>query len=229
MKRTRWTLVLTIAIALVAACGKKEAAPELAAEQEQIEKQSASAERTKAALQEVAPAKAALGALAPSFEAKDQDGEEHSLHAYRGKIVVLEWINPECPYVQRHHEAKTMTALAERFADQGVVWLGIDSSNFVKPEDSKVFQTKYGVGYPVLQDPSGEIGRRYEARTTPHLYIIDVEGKLRYRGAIDDDPRGGAESVKNYAEAALIALLAGEEIAEPETEPYGCTVKYAGS
>lgn len=232
MERMKWALILTMAIALAACSKKEEPVPPMSGQEQAVgegeqEGQEGQEEQEEAAQE--APEKATLGALAPAFEAKDQDGEEHSLEGYRGKTVVLEWINPECPYVQRHHEAKTMTTLAKRFADQDVVWLGIDSSNFVKPEDSKAFQEKYEVDYPVLQDASGEIGRRYEARTTPHIYIIDAEGILRYRGAIDDDPRGSAEEVKNYAEAALTSLLAGEEIAEPETEPYGCTVKYEGS
>ena len=228
MKRMRWILVLMLAVAL-AACGKKdEPAAPMSQDLQQADEGTQEAEGEESEEAE-APEKAALGELAPGFTAKDQDGEEHALASYRGKIVILEWINPECPYVQRHHEAKTMTTLAERYADRDVVWIGVDSSNFVKPEDSKAFQEKYGVSYPVLQDPSGEIGRSYEARTTPHLYIIDAEGVLRYRGAIDDDPRGSDGEAKNYVDAALSSLLDGEEIAEAETEPYGCTVKYEGS
>lgn len=231
MRGMKIIAIATIASIALWGCGKKDAPAPTSEQAERGAPESAATDEAEGERDDAAemPERATLGKPAPFFKAKDQDGEEHELRNYRGKIVVLEWINPECPYVQRHHEAKTMATLAERYGERDVVWLGIDSSHFVKPEASKEFREKYGVRYPVLQDPTGAIGRVYEARTTPHMYIIDAEGILRYRGAIDDDPRGSEGEAKNYVDSALAALLAGEEIAEADTEPYGCTVKYEGS
>lgn len=172
------------------------------------------------------PEVATVGEPAPDFTLTDQAGQEHRLSQYRGRIVVLEWINPECPYVKRHYEAGTMTKLVQSFPEDRVVWLAIDSSHFVKPEDSQAWREQHSVPYPILQDPSGTVGRRYAARTTPHMYVIDQEGILRYAGGIDDDPRGTSENPTNYVEPAVNALLKGEPVATQTSEPYGCTVKY---
>lgn len=169
---------------------------------------------------------ATLGAPAPDFELHDQAGNTHSLASLRGKIVVLEWINPQCPYVQRHYRARTMAGLVEAFPSDRVAWLAIDSSHFVQPADSESWRAEHGLTYPILQDPSGDTGRAYEATTTPNMYIIDAEGVLRYRGAIDDDPRGQNDEPRNYVREAVQALLDGEAVPTAETQPYGCTVKY---
>lgn len=172
---------------------------------------------------------ATVGEAAPGFTLRDQAGAEHSLAQYRGKIVVLEWINPDCPYVQRHYRARTMRALVDEFPSDQVVWLAVDSSHFVTPESSQAWREEHELPYPILQDPAGEIGRRFGATTTPNMYVVDAAGVLRYQGAIDDDPRGRSESPSNYVQAAVRSLLAGEDVATAQTRPYGCSVKYENS
>lgn len=169
-----------------------------------------------------------VGEPAPSFTLKDEQGNEHSLSQYRGKIVVLEWVNPECPFVRRHYKAKTMMTLAEIYSDKNVVWLAIDSSRSVTPEQSRKWIEKHRINYPILQDPKGEVGELYEAKTTPHMFIVDAEGVLRYQGAIDNDSWGTKEvkKVDNHVDQALKALLAGQPPILAETKPYGCSVKY---
>ena len=169
---------------------------------------------------------AAVGKPAPVFSLTDQDGASHSLDAYKGKILVLEWTNPGCPYVKRHYDAKTMTATHEGVGEQ-VAWLAVDSSNFVKAEDAKKWRSEAGFDHPVLLDAEGAIGRAYGAKTTPHMYVIDAEGVLRYSGAIDDDPQGDkGEQAVNYVSSAVEALKAGKPVEQAETRPYGCSVKY---
>lgn len=169
-----------------------------------------------------------VGEMAPNFNLKDEQGNEHSLSQYRGKIVVLEWINPECPFVKRHYKAKTMTTLAETYSNKNVVWLAIDSSRSVTPEQSRKWIEKHKIEYPILQDPKGEVGELYEAKTTPHMFIVDVKGILRYQGAIDNDSWGTKEAKKvdNHVDQALKALFAGQPPILAETKPYGCSVKY---
>lgn len=171
-------------------------------------------------------AAATVGQPAPAFELKDEEGKEHSLSQYRGKFVVLEWVNPECPYVKRHYDAKTMQTTWEGSDKEKVVWLSIDSTAHNTPEKSREWKKAQGFSYPVLQDPEGKVGKLYGAKTTPHMYVIDQEGILRYAGAIDDDPRGNKETKKNYVQAALAELLAGKEVSVKTSQPYGCTVKY---
>jgi peroxiredoxin len=236
MKKAIW---VALAMCGAVACGEKAAdqtPPSTAAE-------TASATRTEplneATNEEVAqqnearpddpaqaPEVAAVGRPAPDFTLTDQAGQQHRLSDYRGRIVVLEWINPQCPYVQRHYQARTMTNLEQEFPDDRVVWLAVDSSHFVTPESSQEWRTQHGITYPILQDPQGTVGRLYGARTTPHMYVIDGEGTLRYAGAIDDDPRGRNEAPTNHVARAVRALLNGEEVPVQTTEPYGCTVKY---
>jgi peroxiredoxin len=169
---------------------------------------------------------AAVGRPAPDFTLADQAGTQHRLSQYRGKIVVLEWVNPGCPYVQRHYQARTMRELVEAFPGDRVQWLAIDSSHFVQPADSEAWRREHGLPYPILQDASGDVGRRYEARTTPHMFVIDGQGTLRYAGAIDDDPRGRNAQRTNHVRTAVQALLDGRDPPLSTSEPYGCTVKY---
>lgn len=168
---------------------------------------------------------ATVGEPAPDFTLTDQAGEEHELSAYKGKIVVLEWTNPTCPYVERHYKAKTMSETLKA-GGEDVVWLAVDSSHTVKPEDTKKWRDEQGFSYPVLLDAEGEVGKTYGAKTTPHMYVIDTEGVLRYSGAIDDDDRGKKEDATNYVAGAVKALKAGEKVEPSETKPYGCSVKY---
>lgn len=169
-----------------------------------------------------------IGQPAPEFSLQDQNGKTHSLADYRGKTVVLEWTNPECPFVKRHYKAKTMTTLSKIYSNKNVVWLAVDSSHFVTPESSNEWIKEHKIKHPILQDPSGEVGRKYKAKTTPHMYVVSPEGNLIYNGGIDNDSWGmkKASNLINYVDTVLKALLLGETPAYAETKPYGCSIKY---
>jgi len=169
----------------------------------------------------------AVGNRAPAFTLTDSAGNRVSLSDYSGKVVVLEWVNPDCPFVQRHNKAGTMKDLATKYGARGVVWLAVNSTNYMDAAASAKFKAANDLPYPILVDRSGEVGHLYGARTTPHMYIIDGGGRLAYIGAIDDDPRGNKDGpVTNYVAAALDQVLAGKPVATAETKPYGCSVKY---
>lgn len=166
---------------------------------------------------------------APEFELKDSEGKEVKLSDYKGKVVVLEWLNPECPFVKRHYKDGTFKKLSEKYAGKGVQWLAIDSSAHHDADTIRHSKAELGIGYPVLADGTGEVGKLYGAKTTPHMFVVDASGKLAYEGAIDDDKSGeNAGSRVNYVEKALDELLAGKPVSSPQTQPYGCSVKYAG-
>jgi peroxiredoxin len=169
---------------------------------------------------------AEVGKSAPAFTLKDETGKEHSLAQYQGKIVVLEWTNPGCPFVQRHYKAKTMQNTLKEFDPKKVVWLAVDSTYNNTPDKSASWKKEQGVTYAVLQDPDGKVGKAYGARTTPHMYIIDEKGVLRYTGAIDDDPRGKNATPANHVKTTVNAMLSGQPVPAATTEPYGCSVKY---
>ncbi|MBX3252159.1 MAG: redoxin domain-containing protein [Myxococcales bacterium] len=217
-----------IACAFSMACGTAEpAAPQGASATAPATEPGATEPGAEPSAPEEAPTPTSgVRAPAPDFELQDQAGATHSLASLRGKIVVLEWINPQCPYVQRHYRSRTMAQLVEAFPSERVAWLAIDSSHFVQPADSERWRAEHGLTYPILQDPSGAVGRAYDATTTPNMYVIDEAGVLRYRGAIDDDPRGQSEDPRGFVREAVQALLDGKEVPTPETQPYGCTVKY---
>ena len=165
--------------------------------------------------------------VAPQFTLIDTDGNEHSLSDYLGQIVVLEWTNSDCPFVKRHYNASTMVDLVNKYSDKGVVWLAINTTHYADREFNIATIEDYGLNYPILDDSSGEIGRLYSAKTTPHMFIIDAAGNIAYEGAIDDDRAGDKEVVVNYVKKALDEMLAGKEVSTPFVKPYGCTVKYA--
>jgi peroxiredoxin len=168
------------------------------------------------------------GTDAPEFTLTDHAGNEVSLSDFDGKVRVLEWINPDCPFVQRHYKAETMTTLASEYADKDVVWMAINTTHYFNEKKNAEFAKKHELPYPVLDDSSGTVGKHYHAATTPHMVIIDGNGTVVYNGAIDDDPRGrNGEEATNYVRAALDRLLAGESIDPASTKPYGCSVKYA--
>lgn len=182
---------------------------------------------------EAQPKTATIGKAAPDFTLQDAEGKTHKLSDYtaQGKTVVLEWFNPKCPFVVRHHETKsTFKDLYNDYKDKDVVFLAINSSN----RDSGVYgydaeyAKKWDIKYPILIDESGEVGRNYGAKTTPHMYVIDTNGDLRYMGAIDNDQRGNlsADEYVNYVAQALDQVLAGESVSTAETQSYGCSVKY---
>ena len=169
---------------------------------------------------------AAVGKPAPDFTSLDETGAAHKLSQYRGHAVVLEWTNSECPFVERHYSADTMEKLAASLGATDVVWLAVNSTHSNTPADSRAWKAEQGFTYPTLQDPDGTLGHLYGARTTPHLFVIDAAGVLRYNGAIDDDPYGNAAKPVNYVGGAVQALLAGAAPDPSETKPYGCSVKY---
>lgn len=173
----------------------------------------------------------AVGETAPAFSLKGVDGKTYSLADFKGKTVVLEWVNPECPFSERHAREKTMSALAKQHGE--VVWLGINSTsashaNFLTPAQHQEYMKKNGVDYPILYDETGKVGKAYDAKTTPHMYIIDKDGKIAYNGAIDDDPPGRKPAAErmNYVNAGLKAGKSGKSPEPASTKPYGCSVKY---
>ncbi|WP_164011355.1 thioredoxin family protein [Pyxidicoccus trucidator] len=174
-------------------------------------------------------ADAEVGKPAPAFTLKDETGKEHSLAQYKGKVVVLEWTNPECPFVQRHYTADTMATTLKGFDAKKVVWLAVDSTAHNTPEKSAAWKKTEGFTYAVLQDAPGTVGKSYGAKTTPHMYVIDEQGVVRYAGAIDDDPRGKSDKKVNHVKTAVDALLTGKPVPAATTTPYGCSVKYKSS
>ncbi len=183
-----------------------------------------------------AQAQPTVGKTAPEFTAIDTAGANHSLSDFRGKTVVLEWTNHDCPYVRKHYETGNMQALQREAADDGVVWLSIISSapgkqGHVSAEEADTLTaSRKAAPTAVLFDPTGEVGKAYAARTTPHMYVIDAEGTLVYMGGIDDRPtadKGDVEGARNYVREALGAIERGDKVTKPTSRPYGCSVKYA--
>ncbi|HEW78796.1 MAG TPA: thioredoxin family protein [Phycisphaerales bacterium] len=173
--------------------------------------------------------KSKAGKKAPEFKLKNYDGKMVSLSDYKGKIVVLEWYNYECPFVKHHYEKlNTMVNLADKYKAKNVVWLAINSTSHLTTEKNKEFAEEHKVSYPMLDDRSGKVGRAYKARTTPHIFIINTEGMIVFDGAIDNSPLGRRKKgVINYVDKALGELTSGKKISISRTKPYGCTVKYA--
>ncbi len=174
-----------------------------------------------------------VGKPAPTFALKDHAGKTVDLAKLTAqkKIVVLEWFNPDCPFVKKHHHhSKTMAELEKKYRGKNVVWLAINSSHYADQKFNAKWAKKWNLAYPVLNDKHGKVGKMYKATTTPNMYIIDAKGTLVYAGAIDSHrgPRvpGSSEKVVNYVDQALTALLAGKPITVSQTKPYGCSVKY---
>ncbi len=171
-----------------------------------------------------------LGEKAPAFTLMDTQGQERSLADYAGKVVVLEWINPRCPFVVNCYQTKAMTQAYEKAKalDKGIAWLAINSTSTTNANENDQWIEQFKLKYPILLDTDGKVGRLYDARTTPHMFIIDAEGVLRYQGAIDDNPfaRKPAEDATNYVVDAVRQLVDGETVSPDYVKPYGCTVKY---
>ncbi len=179
--------------------------------------------------------KAKLNEAAPEFTLKDSFGKEHSLSDFEGKIVVLEWINFECPFVKKHYNSNNMQSLQEKYAKKKIIWLAVCSSaknkqgNFSNDEINSRSENLKAKYLAYLIDENGNVGKMYGAKTTPHMYIIDKNGKLVYAGGIDDKPTtdiDDIESAKNYVSAALDELLDGKAVSIQSSTPYGCSVKY---
>ena len=178
---------------------------------------------------------AAAGQTAPDFTLTDTHGKAVRLSDYRGKYVVLEWTNPDCPFVQRHYNTRNMPGLQKEWGTRDVTWLSIDSSN----RDSREFKTgaqldawmnaHEGSQKAVLIDGDSATARLYAAKTTPHMFVINPEGRIVYAGAIDDRPRASADetrNAKNYVRTALTAATRGTAVDPANTTPYGCSIKY---
>ncbi len=208
----RWTL-LSLALSLVLATGLDRA---VRAEQQ--------------------PLRATLDKAAPGFTLTDARGNEHSLADYKGKFVVLEWTNMDCPFVKKHYKSGNMQKLQKTFTKQGVVWLRISSSAVNtqgyfptadikrRVKEDKAMQTAY------LIDTAGTVGRMYGARTTPHMFVIDPEGMLIYAGGIDDKPSAKLETIDgatNYVSECLQAAMNDKPVRLKTAPPYGCAIKYA--
>jgi peroxiredoxin len=179
---------------------------------------------------------ATVGQQAPTFSGKDSQGKVQSLAQYRGKYVVLEWTNRECPYTKKQYDSGNMQALQREWTAKGVVWLTVLSSpqgeqGYLTAEQENAQMEKvHAHPTAAILDPSGTIGREYGAKTTPHMFVIDPKGKLIYDGAIDDKPTTDTADVKgakNYVSAALAEAMAGRTVEVASTRPYGCSVKYA--
>lgn len=179
---------------------------------------------------------ASVGSAAPTFTGKDSQGKTQALAQYRGKYVVLEWTNRECPYTKKQYDSGNMQALQREWTAKGVVWLTVLSSaqgeQGYLDADQENAQIEKVHAHPTaaILDPSGTIGRAYGAKTTPHMFVIDPSGKLIYDGAVDDKPTTDTADVKgakNYVSAALTEAMAGRTVEVASTRPYGCSVKYA--
>jgi peroxiredoxin len=179
---------------------------------------------------------AELGKPAPAFALPDLDGKTVKLSDFKGKVVVLEWFNPECPYVRASHTQGSLVGTAARHMNEGVVWLAINSAAPGKQgygvEKNRKALSAFGLKHPILLDEAGEAGHLYGATNTPHMFVVDKEGRLVYRGGIDNSPdgeRGSPEGGKliAYVDAALGDLAAGRPVRFPEGKAYGCSVKYA--
>jgi len=183
-----------------------------------------------------AAAQAVIGQPAPAFSAVDANGKTVSLADFKGKHVVLEWVNPGCPYVQKHYNSGNMPATQKAAIDKGVTWLAVsstakDAGDYRAPKDLVGWiQGKGGAPSATLMDDSGKIGRAYGARTTPHMYLIDPQGKLLYAGAIDSKATSNPADIAtatNYVNQAVGEVLAGKPVSQPTTRAYGCSIKYA--
>ena len=179
-----------------------------------------------------------VGKPAPNFQLKDVNGKTVSLAAFKGKTVVLEWNNPQCPFVRKHYDSGNMQKTQAAARRDGVVWLTINSGAPGKQGHMSAAEAKAQVAKEksvvtaYLLDPSGTVGKRYGAKTTPHMYVIGKTGTVLYNGGIDDRPtpsKGDIERANNLVLAALSDVKAGKAVATPSSRPYGCAVKYSDS
>lgn len=178
---------------------------------------------------------ARIGANAPSFTGTDSHGKREALDQFRGKFVVLEWHNQGCPFTRKHYESGNMQSLQKQWTAKGVVWLTVVSSapgqqGYVTADQENAYLAKmHAAPTAALLDPDGKIGRMYDAKTTPDMYVINPQGVLIYEGAIDNRPtpdQADIQGAENYVNEALIQAMAGKAVATPYTRSYGCSVKY---
>jgi peroxiredoxin len=179
-----------------------------------------------------------VGSAAPEFSLPDTNGKTHSLAQYKGKYVVLEWFNPECPFVKKHYGSNNMQKLQEEYTAKGVVWLTIDSNapgtqgNLTPEQAQKIITSWKTHQTALLLDPESTVARSYGAKNTPDMIVISPGGKIVYEGAIDNKATPNPNDIPsstNYVKAALDESLAGKAVSNPTTKPYGCSVKYKSS
>jgi peroxiredoxin len=180
-------------------------------------------------------AAAIIGKPAPPIELRDADGKTVRLDAFKGKYVVLEWVNFKCPFVGKHYGSGNMQRLQKKYTGEGVVWLSICSSapgkqGYVTGSEAKALEAERGAApSSFLLDPKGRVGKSYGAKTTPHMFVVDPGGTIVYAGAIDDKRSANpadAKTANNYVRAALTEAMAGKPVTVASTTPYGCSVKY---
>ena len=176
-----------------------------------------------------------VGSAAPDFSLADAKGQTHSLSQYKGKYVVLEWFNPECPFVKKHYGGGNMQKLQAEYTGKGVVWLSIDSSapgmeGSLTPDQAQKTMSEWKTKQTaLLLDPEGKAGRAYGAKNTPDMIVINPEGKIVYEGAIDSKATPNPADISsstNYVKVALDESMAGKPVSNATTKPYGCSVKY---
>jgi peroxiredoxin len=223
MKRMTWTILALSFLIIAVGCSSTE---------------SSDKKETKtghAAHADEAMAVAMVGKTAPDFTLIDAQGEAHTLSDYRSKYVVLEWINFDCPFVKKHYNSGNIPSLQETYREKGVVWLSICSSapgkqgHFEGDELLSHIDASGSNASAYLIDESGKVGRMYDAKTTPNMFVINPEGTLLYAGAIDDKATTKLEDIEtanNYVTLALNAAMNDKEIATKTSQPYGCSVKY---
>ena len=179
-----------------------------------------------------------VGSAAPEFSAPDSKGKAHSLSEYKGKYVVLEWFNPECPFVKKHYGSGNMQKLQQEYTSKGVVWLTIDSSaegleGYLAPEQAEKIRSSWNTHQTALLiDNDGKIGQLYGAKNTPDMIVINPEGKIVYEGAIDNKATPSPADIPNstnYVKVALDETMSGKPVSTPTSRPYGCSVKYKKS
>jgi len=179
-----------------------------------------------------------VGSAAPDFSLTDAKGQKHSLSEYKGKYIVLEWFNPECPFVKKHYGSSNMQKLQKEYTDKGVVWLTIDSNapgtqgSLTAEEAQKIATSWKTHETALLLDPEGNAGRAYGAKNTPNMVIINPDGKIIYHGAIDNKATPNPADIPtstNYVKAALDQSLSGKPVTTSQSKPYGCSVKYKSS
>lgn len=176
-----------------------------------------------------------VGSATPAFTATDSNGKTHNLSDFKGKVVVLEWTNHECPFVKKHYNSGNMQKLQKEATSKGVVWLSVISSapgqqgHVSGQQANELTKSRNASPTAVLIDADGKVGRLFAARTTPHMYVIDTQGVLQYAGGIDDKPTSNVEDIataKNYVSPALDSVLNGKPVQLATSQPYGCSVKY---
>ena len=229
MKASVFSLLLC-----VAACDR----PEAAKPKEPVTSEPA-AQHAAAPVPRAEAQPANIGAPAPEFALQDLNGKSVRLADFKGKTVVLEWFNPECPFVKASHTKGSLKGLADKYAnDSSLVWLAINSGGEGRQgygvEVNREGVAGFGLKHPVLLDPEGSVGKSYGATNTPHMFIVDAKGTLVYSGAIDNSPDAEGESpsggaLVNYVSQALEELAQGKAVSVPKTKAYGCSVKYRES